>query len=43
MKKISSGFLFTGGTACLSGFLELASFYLGGPPAFHPQNLYGNF
>jgi len=41
--KISSGFLFTGGTAYLSGFLELASFHLGGPPAFHPQNLYGNF
>ena len=42
MEKISSGFIFTGGTAYLQGFTELASFYLG-KPVSHPKNLYENF
>ena len=42
MEKVSSGFIFTGGTACLPGFTELASFYLGRQVS-HPKNLYENF
>ena len=42
MDKISSGFIFTGGTAYLPGFTDLAGFCLGGQ-AFHPKNLYENF
>lgn len=42
MEKISSGFLWTGGTAYLPGFTKLAGFYLGGPSS-HPQNLYEDF
>ena len=42
IEKLSSGFLFTGGTAYMPGFMELASFYLGGQVS-HPKNLYENF
>ena len=42
LEKISSGFLFTGGTAYMPGFNELAGFYLGGQVS-HPKNLYENF
>ena len=42
MDKISSGFIFTGGTAYLPGFTELASFYLGGQVS-HPEKLYEDF
>lgn len=40
--KISSGFIFTGGTAYIPGFTELAGFYLGGAVS-HPKNLYDHF
>ena len=42
MGKIQEGFIFTGGTACIPGFSELAGFVLG-KPARPPQNLYENF
>ena len=42
LDKISSGFLFTGETSYIKGFIELAEFYLG-RPARHPQELYDNF
>lgn len=42
LEKISSGFLWTGGTANLPGFMELAGFYFGGR-ASHPEKLYKDF
>ena len=42
MEKITSGFLFTGGTTCLLGFTDMASFYLDRPVSC-PKNLYENF
>ncbi|MCZ0932454.1 MAG: cell division protein FtsA [Oligoflexia bacterium] len=42
LNKISSGFIFTGATAYIKGFIELAEFYLG-RPACHPQQFYNNF
>lgn len=40
--QMASGFLFTGSTAYLPGFIELAGFHLGGSVS-HPQNNYENF
>ncbi len=40
--KISSGFVFTGGTAFLPGFKELSDFCLGGPVKL-AKNMYENF
>ena len=40
--QLASGFLFTGSTAYLPGFVELAGFYLGGPVS-HPKNKYESF
>ena len=42
LDKISSGFIFTGETSYIRGFIELAEFYLGRPVS-HPQQLYDNF
>ena len=42
MDKISSGFIFTGQTSYIKGFIELAEFYLG-RPACHPRPFYDNF
>ncbi|MDE0092561.1 MAG: hypothetical protein OXN83_04680 [Oligoflexia bacterium] len=42
LDKMSSGFIFTGMTSYIKGFVELASFYLG-RPVCHPQQLYENF
>lgn len=42
MEKISSGFIFTGGTTGLPGFIELASFSLGGQVS-HPKKMYENY
>ena len=42
LDQMSSGFLFTGSTAYLPGFTELAGFHLGGPVS-HPTNKYENF
>ena len=41
-KKLSSGFVWTGKTAYLPGFKELAEFHLGGPVS-HPTKFYPNF
>ena len=42
MEKLSSGFVWTGKTAYLPGFKELAGFHLGGPVS-HPKKSYPNF
>ena len=42
LEKVSSGFLFTGNTAYIPGFNELASFYLE-KPISHPNNFYESF
>ena len=42
IKCLSSGFMFSGGTAYIKGFLEFASFSLGKPVA-HPQKIYEDF
>ena len=40
--KISSGFMFTGSTSYIKGFIERAEFYLG-RPVCQPQQMYDNF
>lgn len=42
LNLLDSGFIFTGGTAYLPGFIKLASFFLEGQVA-HPTQIYQNF
>ena len=42
LDKVSSGFIFTGATSYIKGFIELAGFYLGGPVT-HPTSSYEDF
>ena len=42
LDKISSGFIFTGATSYIKGFIKLAEFYLG-KSVCRPQQLYDNF